>query len=326
MCPVACPSDQDASGVTGHRTWPAYRSLPPSELAHRAAEAVALLADCRLCPRDCGVDRLTGQLGTCRTGRWASVASAFAHHGEEDCLRGRQGSGTVFFTQCGLRCAFCQNFDISQGASTSHEDVTAGQLAAIMLRLQEAGCHNINLVTPSHVVPQVLEALALAAARGLVLPIVYNSSGYECPATLALLDDVVDIYMPDFKVWSTERGRSLLQAADYAENARLAIAEMHRQVGDLTVDASGLARRGVLVRHLVMPGMLDETEAILAWVADALGRETHVNLMDQYRPAGRVGDGRHPEIDRPLSRAEYQDALFAASRAGLRRLDGYRQS
>jgi len=253
------------------------------------------------------------------------VASAFPHHGEEDCLRGWRGSGTVFFAHCGLRCVFCQNYDISHGGAPAGPDAGLGapELAAVMLRLQAQGCHNINLVTPAHVVPQVLEALAEAMAAGLDLPIVYNTSGYDAPAALALLDGIVDVYMPDFKLWSPERGQALLAAPDYPAAARAAIREMHRQVGDLVMDGTGLARRGVLVRHLILPGLLDETAAILRWLAGTLGVGTYVNLMDQYHPAGRVGGGRHAEMDRRLTREEFREALHLAAGAGLRRLDGF---
>jgi putative pyruvate formate lyase activating enzyme len=191
----------------------------------------------------------------------------------------------------------------------------------MMLSLQSLGCHNINFVTPEHVVPQLLEGVALAAEQGLRLPLVYNTSAYDSLESLALLDGVVDIYMPDFKFWSGERSRRYLMAADYPAAARAAIAEMHRQAGPLVLDADGLAVRGVLLRHLVMPHCLDETRAILTWIATELGPETYVNLMDQYRPAGKAGEGRFAEISRPLAAAEYLEALQAADDAGLRRLD-----
>jgi putative pyruvate formate lyase activating enzyme len=298
---------------------PAYLALPRSELALRAERAVASLAACRACPRDCGVDRLADKWAACKTGRHAVVSSAFAHFGEEDCLRGWNGSGTIFFAHCNLRCVFCQNFDISQGVRPLAARGSAPEaLATLMLALQREGCHNINLVTPEHVVPQVLEALPVAIDAGLRLPIVYNTSAYDSPESLALLDGVVDIYMPDFNYWSPAGPRRYLMAEDYPEAARAAIAEMHRQVGPLVLDGDGLARRGVLVRHLVMPGQLDETEAILRWLATELGPATYVNLMDQYRPAGKVGDGRFPEIARRVSPAEYRHAVAFAGALGLR--------
>jgi putative pyruvate formate lyase activating enzyme len=273
--------------AVAHR--PAYLRLPDGELHRRAAEAVAALADCRLCPRDCGVDRLAGKWSACKTGRFAVVSSAFAHHGEESCLRGWRGSGTIFFGHCNLRCVFCQNADISQGMrpGPSEPGMAPHRLARLMVSLQEHGVHNINWVTPEHVVPQLLEALVPAVEAGLTLPIVYNTSAYDSPRALAWMDGVVDIYMPDLKTLSTTAARRLLKAADYPEAATAAIREMHRQVGDLEVDGSGLARRGLLIRHLVMPGMLADTQAVLEWIAAELGPGTYVNLMDQYRPAGR---------------------------------------
>jgi putative pyruvate formate lyase activating enzyme len=252
------------------------------------------------------------------------VTSCFPHFGEEDCLRGSRGSGTIFFGHCNLRCVFCQNFDISQGLrpGPTARSAPPEALALMMLELQQAGCHNINLVTPEHVVPQVLEGVAVAVAGGLRLPIVYNTGAYDSLESLTLLDGVVDIYMPDFKCWTRERSRRYLMAVDYPEAARAAIAEMHRQVGPLVMDDDGVATRGVLLRHLVMPGCLDETKAILEWIATELGRDTYVNLMDQYRPAGKVGRDRFPEINRPLSPAEYHEALDIARCVGLRRLDG----
>jgi putative pyruvate formate lyase activating enzyme len=299
---------------------PAYRRLRPHELARRARLAVEGLAQCRACPRRCGVDRLAGKWSACKTGRQAVVSSAFAHFGEEDCLRGWQGSGTIFFAHCNLRCVFCQNHDISQGVrpGPAAPGLPAARLATIMLALQEQGCHNINFVTPEHVVPQVLEAVAAAAGLGLRLPLVYNTSAYDSLDSLALLDGVIDIYMPDLKYWSAASSRRYLKAEDYPDVARAAIWEMHRQVGELVLDERGIAQRGILLRHLVMPGGLDETRAILEWVASTLGPGTYVNLMDQYRPAGVVSRARYPELARRLSPAEYRDAVATARDLGLR--------
>ncbi|HVO36054.1 MAG TPA: hypothetical protein VMT21_10835, partial [Gemmatimonadales bacterium] len=259
---------------------PAYLNLPRGELRDRARRAVEGLAACRACPRDCGVNRLADKWSACKTGRYAVVTSCFPHFGEENCLRGSRGSGTIFFGHCNLRCVFCQNFDISQGLGPGPAARSAPPeaLALMMLQLQQAGCHNINFVTPEHVVPQVLEGLAVAVAGGLRLPIVYNTGSYDSLESLALLDGVVDIYMPDFKCWSREESRLYLMAEDYPDAARAAIAEMHRQVGPLVMDDDGVAVRGVLLRHLVMPGCLDETRAILDWIATELGRDTYVNL------------------------------------------------
>ena len=231
-------------------------------------------------------------------------------------MRGWAGSGTIFFSQCNLQCVFCQNWDISWEGHG--RPVTAEQLADQMLRLQELGCHNINFVTPSHVVPQILEALVVAAQRGLRLPLVYNTGGYDRMETLRWLDGVVDIYMPDFKFWTPETAQELVKAADYPEIARAAIKEMHRQVGDLVRDEHGLARRGLLVRHLVMPGGLDETREILRFLAREVSPDTFVNIMPQYRPEGLAS--RYPVIARPLPRAEFRDAVQIAGEEGLRRL------
>ncbi len=301
---------------------PAYLDLPPDELAARARLGLTHLERCRVCPRDCDVDRLEDEIGVCKTGRHAVVSSCFPHFGEEDCLRGWRGSGTIFFSHCNLRCVFCQNYDISQATKARAErGYTPEELAGMMLELQARGCHNINFVTPEHVAPQVLEAVALAAARGLRLPIVYNTSAYDSLDSLALMDGVVDVYMPDFKYWTAAASRKYLVAENYPETARAALLEMHRQVGPLRLDPDGLARRGVLIRHLVMPGGLDETRAILEWIATELGRDSYVNLMDQYAPAGRVGPDRYPEIDRRLRSSELAEARAIARDVGLTRFD-----
>lgn len=298
---------------------PAYAHLPPTELASRAARAVALLADCRLCPRDCRVDRLADRWSACKTGRHAVVSSCFPHFGEEDCLRGRHGSGTIFFVHCNLRCVFCQNYDISQGMRpVSSRGIPPSRLAALMLELQARGCHNINFVTPEHVVPQILEALVPAVEGGLRLPLVYNTSAYDSLESLELMDGVFDIYMPDFKLWSDERSREWLKAADYPATARAAIRAMHDQVGPLEIHETGLARRGLLVRHLMMPGCFDETASILRWLAEELGPGTYVNLLDQYRPAGKVDGRRYPELHRRVPAAEYAKAVRLAQDLGLR--------
>jgi putative pyruvate formate lyase activating enzyme len=287
-------------------------------LAERAREALELLgAPCRVCPRLCSVDRLANERGLCRIGRRAMVASHFPHFGEEDCLRGSRGSGTVFFSGCNLRCVFCQNYDVSW--QVQGEEVSAERLAGMMLELQARGCHNINWVTPEHVVPQILEALPIALAAGLRLPIVYNTSSYDSPDSLRLMEGVVDVYMPDIKLWTRERARRYLGKREYAEVMRANVKEMHRQAGDLVLDEHGLARRGLIVRHLVMPGLLDETEAILRFVADVLGPDTYVNLMGQYYPAGR--SERYEEIDRRPQREELERAFEIADGLGLRRLD-----
>jgi putative pyruvate formate lyase activating enzyme len=303
---------------------PAYLDLGTDTLRERALLALDMLRHCTACPRACGVDRLEDRWSACKTGRYAVVSSWFPHLGEEDCLRGWNGSGTIFFGHCNLRCVFCQNWEISQGLrpGPATPGVTPEQLANIMLSLQERGCHNINLVTPEHVVPQILEALACAVEWGLNLRIVYNTSAYDSLETLALLDGVVDIYMPDFKCWSPDRARRLLKAENYPAAARAAIREMHRQVGPLVISPDGLATRGVLLRHLVLPGALDDTRSILEWVAATLGPRTYLNLMGQYRPAGRVSAACHADIARAPDAGELAGAAAAAHRLGLDRLDG----
>jgi putative pyruvate formate lyase activating enzyme len=293
------------------------------ELATRAARARRLLAHCSLCPRRCEADRLAGERGLCGVGRLARVASYSPHHGEERCLSGARGSGTLFFAGCNLGCVFCQNCEISHHGALEDcagEEVEAAELADMMIRLQKMGCHNINLVTPSHVVPQFIEALVEAARRGLRLPLVYNTNAYDSLAVLQLLDGVVDIYMPDFKYWDPEKSERFLTARDYPDVARRAIPEMHRQVGDLVVDADGLARRGVLVRHLVMPDGLQDSAEIFAWLAH-LSPDTYVNVMRQYRPEGlvRTEPARYEEISRRVTAGEHREALTLAAAAGLRR-------
>jgi len=304
---------------------PGYLELERSgELERRRARALKELEDCCACPRDCHVNRLTDETRVCHTGRYARVASAFPHFGEEDCLRGWNGSGTIFFSLCNLRCVFCQNWDISQRAVGPECD--ADEIAGIMLDLERRGCHNINFVTPEHVVPEVIEAITVAVRRGFRLPIVYNTSAYDAVSSLELLDGIVDIYMPDFKFWHRESARSLVKAKDYPERAREAIQEMHRQVGPLRFGPDGLARRGLLVRHLVMPGKLDELAHICQWLAQEVSRDTYINLMGQYTPQYQVGsigrDGeRYSEIMRGISRHEMVDAFELAREAGLWRFD-----
>lgn len=289
-------------------------------LKQKVAEALELLRSCSLCPRKCGVNRLKDARGICGVGRRARVSSAFPHLGEEDCLRGWRGSGTIFFSGCNLRCVFCQNYEISQLGEG--DEVDTQELAGLMLKLQTAGCHNINFVTPTHVVPQILEALLVAVEAGLRLPLVYNTGGYDNEAVIALLDGIIDIYMPDFKLWNKELCAKFLTARDYADAARNAIKLMHHQVGALHVDESGLALRGVLVRHLVMPNMLNETAQIMQWLATELSPDTFVNLMDQYRPEHKVlNDPQYAAIARRITSAEFTRALTLARNAGLWRFD-----
>ena len=299
---------------------PVYlRTYARGELARRVAGALKLLQSCTACPRNCRVNRLEDKFAVCKTGRHAVVSSHFPHHGEENCLRGWRGSGTIFFTGCNLRCVFCQNFDISWQVRGT--PAPPRKLAAMMLELQAQGCHNINLVTPEHVAPQIVQALPFAIEERLRLPLVYNTSAYDSMESLALLDGLVDIYMPDFKYWDAEMARKYSRAPDYPEVARRAIKEMHRQVGNLVIEDNGLARRGLLIRHLVMPEEVAGTQAVMQWIADELSPETYVNLMAQYHPAGKVSRSDHAEINRPVTPAEYERALNAAWRAGLKRVE-----
>ncbi len=299
---------------------PAYlRTYEEGRLREKVEEALEALRDCTLCPRTCHVNRMENRFAVCRVGRYARVSAFFPHFGEEDVLRGWRGSGTIFFSWCNLRCVFCQNFETSQIGEGV--DVTPRELAAMMLRLQELGCHNINTLSPEHVVPQILEALPYAIERGLQLPIVYNTSAYDSLHSIRLVDGVVDIYMPDFKLWDRERARRYLLAPDYPEVARQVIAAMHAQVGDLRVNEDGIALKGLLVRHLVMPGMLEDTREILRWLG-RLSPDTYVNVMDQYYPAWKAKtDPKYQDINRRILPEELEQAYRYAREAGLWRLD-----
>jgi putative pyruvate formate lyase activating enzyme len=297
---------------------PAYiRAYEKGMLKEKAAQAGSLLTSCMLCPRKCGVDRLNGETGFCKTGKLARVSSYCPHFGEEAPLVGTHGSGTIFFTHCNLLCLFCQNYDIShQGQG---QEVTENELASLMLALQNQGCHNINFVTPSHVVPQILAALEVAVGHGLNVPLVFNSGGYDRRATLKLLDGVFDIYMPDFKFWDSQVAESSCQAADYPETARRALAEMHRQVGDLQIDDAGIGRRGLLIRHLVLPGELAGTREVMRFVAQKISPSSYVNVMSQYRPCGRAHEVEG--LESHLSPEDYKNAVRATIEEGITRLD-----
>ncbi|THB70864.1 MAG: radical SAM protein [Desulfovibrio sp.] len=300
---------------------PRYLALHESgELAKRAQEAVNRLAECSLCPRECGVDRLQGETGHCLIGRFARVSSYAPHFGEEAPLVGNNGSGTLFFSGCNLLCVFCQNHDISH--LPDGPERTPEQLARIMISLQESGCHNINFVTPTHVTAQILEALPHAVEMGLSLPLVYNCGGYESLETLALLDGIVDIFMPDIKFSASEPSQTYCRAKDYPERTRVALKEMFRQVGDLHLDDRGIAVSGLLVRHLVMPEDQAGTHDWMGFLAQEISPGTYVNIMDQYRPCGRAAaSSQWPELNRAITPEEYQAALAAAKEAGITRLD-----
>jgi len=299
--------------------YPAYLDLPSgsASLQERLRQAWHRMACCDLCPRRCRVNRLRGERGFCRTGCRAVVASCAPHFGEERPLVGRGGSGTIFFTHCNLACVFCQNRDISQFGEG--REVSAGGLAALMLALQRAGCHNINLVSPSHVVAPILAALRLAIRGGLRLPLVYNTGSYDDPGTLALLDGMVDIYLPDMKFADSKVAAALVGVSDYAEVNQAAVLEMYRQVGHLQTE-KGVAWRGLLVRHLVLPENLAGTDRILEFLADHMDRDLCLNLMGQYLPCHRAH--RHPPLDRRPTAAELHQARSWAQALGFRRLDG----
>jgi putative pyruvate formate lyase activating enzyme len=286
------------------------------ELAARASAALALLHACRLCGWDCGIDREAG-VGPCRTGMQAVVASAYLHLGEERPLVAGGGSGAIFFASCDLRCQFCQTY--RWNIHGSGRLLEPRQIADVMLDLQGRGAVNINLVTPTHIAPQVLAALALAAEDGLSLPLVWNSGGYDAPQVLALLDGVVDIYLPDMKYSDERLARRLSGVRDYPRVNQQAVREMLRQVGHLRVSAGGTAQRGLIIRHLVMPGCFDNTAGVLRWIADETGPDTYLSLMDQYRPAYRAfgRDG----LGRAMTAEEYAQARDYALGLGLRRLD-----
>jgi putative pyruvate formate lyase activating enzyme len=294
---------------------PVYLNLSTAELQERADLAFARMECCDLCARHCNVNRL--KLGVCKTGLQARVSSYGAHMGEEDPLRGWKGSGTIFFARCNLRCVFCQNHDISQ--TDAGNEVTSQELAAIMLRLQAMGCHNINLVSPSHVVPQILAALALAVQSGLRLPLVYNTGGYDSLEALKLLDGIIDIYMPDMKFANGGHAKKYSQTQDYPQVNRAVVKEMHRQAGDLQIDENGLATHGLLVRHLVLPRNLAGTKQIIDFLLSEISVNTYLNLMAQYHPAHNAS--RYPELNRRITASEYEHALQIAKEAGLTNLD-----
>lgn len=297
---------------------PAYLQLHRSgELRERVRGAYRRLEECTICPRECRVNRRKGETAACRTGEQAIVASYNPHFGEESPLVGRHGSGTIFFSWCNLRCRFCQNYDISQFGSG--EPVEPEELAAMMLRLQVLGCHNINLVSPTHVVPQILAGLYIATEVGLHIPLVYNTGGYDGLDTLALLDGIVDIYMPDMKYADADVARRCSGIVDYPRHNQAAVKEMHRQVGELVLDQDGIGLRGLLVRHLVLPEGLAGTEEIVHFLAEEISKNTYLNLMDQYRPCHEAHE--LSPLNRRITRAEYDAAVQATRAAGLTRLD-----
>lgn len=293
---------------------PAYLSLyKNSELMKRAQAAREILTSCRLCPHLCCVNRREGELGVCWGGAAAKISSVGPHYGEERPLVGRGGSGTIFFAHCNLLCVFCQNYDISHWAQGT--EVGTGELANYMVYLQSIGCHNINFVTPTHYAAQIMEALPLAVEAGLRLPLVYNCGGYEALETLALLDGIIDIYMPDFKFWDPVAAREYTRADDYPRRAKEGLKEMHRQVGDLVLDERGIAPKGLLIRHLVMPQNKAGTYEVLKFIAEEISPHSYVNVMRQYRPAYKSRE--YPPLARRITEEEYAQALETAEKFGL---------
>jgi putative pyruvate formate lyase activating enzyme len=295
---------------------PSYIKLyETGELRIRVEQALSILENCSLCPRRCGVNRLAGEKGFCGTGKFAIISSCGPHFGEESPLVGTNGSGTIFISGCNLKCVFCQNFEISH--MVAGEEVSAEVFAKMMLGLQEMGCHNINIVTPTHIVPQILQSLVIAIEKGLNLPLVYNTGGYDEVKVLKLLDGVFDIYMPDFKFYSPEVAEQFTDAKDYPEVVINSISEMHRQVGDLIIE-NGLAKRGLIVRHLVLPDGLAGTKEVIKFLAN-LSKSIYLNLMAQYRPCRYAN--KFGMLNRGITNLEFQEAISIAKEEGLYRLD-----
>lgn len=301
-------------------TEPVYLELLTTNgIKERVAMAQRCLEHCDLCPRNCGVNRNAGEVGFCKIGKLARITSYGPHMGEEDALKGWAGSGTIFFSGCNLSCQFCQNFDISQFAKG--KEIHSEEIADIMLNLQNRGCHNINLVSPTHVIAQILSAIMIAAQNGLRLPIVYNSGGYDQLSTLKLLDSVADIYLPDMKYSDASLAKRFSGVSDYPTINQAAVLEMHRQVGDLQINASGLAVHGLLVRHLVLPGGVARTQEVVMFLAGKVSAHTYINIMSQYHPAYHAN--RYPVLNRRITPEEYNSAIQSAIDAGLYRLESH---
>lgn len=296
----------------------AYLGISRSKLWKKVRLAEEILKHCTICPRNCGIDRNSGEEGFCRTGNKPVIASWGPHFGEERPLVGTAGSGTIFFSGCNLGCIFCQNWGISHLGEGS--EMSLERLSKIMLEVQDMGCHNINLVTPTHQMPMILHSIALASEKGLNIPIVYNCGGYESVELLEILDGVIDIYMPDFKYSDPQMALNYSKAKDYPEMAKAAIKEMHRQVGDLIIDKRGVAVKGLLVRHLVLPEGIAGTGEVVRFIAEEISKNTYINIMDQYHPCYKAFE--HPPLDRRITTREYSNAIKIALEAGLKRIDG----
>jgi len=299
---------------------PSYIKLyETGELQKRIDALNMILEDCHLCPRNCRVNRFKGEKGVCKVGSLPMVSSFHAHFGEEKPLVGRYGSGTIFLTYCNLKCLFCQNYDISHLGEG--REVSLKELGDMMISLMRQGCHNINFVTPTHQTAQIVSALPYAIERGLGIPLVYNCGGYEFLETIKLLDGIFDIYMPDFKYGSNESAKKLSAAPDYVEITKVAIKEMHKQVGDLKMDKRGIAERGLLIRHLVLPEGLAGTWEVMKFIATEISKNTYINIMDQYRPCYKAFE--HPPMNRRITGEEFEEAVRIAREEGLGRLDGF---
>lgn len=301
--------------MNGHP--PGYlRLLETGELRKRAESLISILKDCTMCPWDCHVDRTSGKVGVCRSGYLSIVASYCAHHGEEPVLSGNRGSGTIFFGNCNLRCVFCQNHQISQPAcSLKQDEVGFERLAGIMLELQATGCHNINLVSPSHFAAQIVKSVEIAAAAGLEIPLIYNTNAYDALPTLRFLDGIIDIYLPDIKYSDEKAALEYSKVKDYVRHSRAAITEMKKQVGSLTVDENGIAVKGLIIRHLVLPNDLAGSEDSLRFISEKVGKDTYMSVMSQYFPTHKATE--YPLISRPATSREYEKVLEMLDRFGL---------
>jgi len=289
-------------------------AISNTELQSRIDAAYQFLESCRVCPRECGVNRLKNdKIGFCRSGLDPIISSVSAHHGEEPPLSGTNGSGTIFFTNCNLKCVYCQNYPISQMGNGAER--TTGELACQMLWLQEQGCHNLNLVTPTHFVPQILKSLSIAKERGFDLPIVYNTSGYDSVETLRLLDGIIDIYLPDMRYSDDAAAMKYSIAQNYPEVNRAAVKEMYRQVGNLVLDGNGIARKGLIIRHLVLPNGLSGTEAVMKFLSEEISKNVSISLMAQYFPAYKASE--YEELSRRITAEEYEEAYRIMQKYGL---------
>jgi putative pyruvate formate lyase activating enzyme len=295
------------------------KTYKSKELENKIEYALKMLESCEVCPRKCKINRAKDEKGYCKTGRFAKVSSFFPHFGEETPIRGYFGSGTIFFSNCNLRCIFCQNYEISHLGEG--EEISKEELAKIMIYLQNQGCHNINFVTPTHVVPQILESLPIAIENGLQIPIVYNTGGYDSLETIKLLSGIVDIYMPDIKFFDEEVSFKFCNAKDYPFVVKGVVKEMYKQVGDLKLDERGIAYKGLLIRHLVMPNNIANTKEVMEFISNEVSKNTYVNIMDQYRPCWKAKE--YPIINRCITQDEYENAIKVAKEVGITRIDGY---